>query len=32
LFDEGDESIPLELISSQTFTTGVLYLVYRPAR
>ncbi|MGW2219159.1 dihydrofolate reductase family protein [Nonomuraea sp. NPDC001684] len=31
LFDEGDSSIPLELVSSQTFTTGVLYLVYRPA-
>ncbi|MER6509681.1 dihydrofolate reductase family protein [Nonomuraea sp. NPDC001636] len=31
LFDEGDSPIPLELVSSQTFTTGVLYLVYRPA-
>ncbi|MER6579531.1 dihydrofolate reductase family protein [Nonomuraea sp. NPDC001023] len=31
LFEEGDSSIPLELVSSQTFTTGVLYLVYRPA-
>ncbi|MFI7461974.1 dihydrofolate reductase family protein [Nonomuraea sp. NPDC049646] len=31
LFDEGDRSIPLELVSSQTFTTGVLYLIYRPA-
>ncbi|MEU5863403.1 dihydrofolate reductase family protein [Nonomuraea sp. NPDC047529] len=31
LFDEGDTPIPLELVSSQTFTTGVLYLVYRPA-
>ncbi|MFF0866527.1 dihydrofolate reductase family protein [Nonomuraea sp. NPDC003560] len=31
LFDEGDSSIPLELVSSQTFATGVLYLVYRPA-
>jgi dihydrofolate reductase len=30
LFDEG-EPIPLRLISSQTFTTGVLYLVYGPA-
>ncbi|HEX7826137.1 MAG TPA: dihydrofolate reductase family protein, partial [Mycobacterium sp.] len=27
LFDEG-ESIPLKLLSSQAFTTGVLYLVY----
>lgn len=32
LFDEGDETIPLELIRSETFKTGVLYLVYRPAR
>ena len=31
LFDEGDETIPLELISSETFTTGVLNLVYAPA-
>jgi dihydrofolate reductase len=30
LFDEG-ESIPLKLLSSQTFDTGVLYLVYAPA-
>ncbi|HEU4947014.1 MAG TPA: dihydrofolate reductase family protein [Kribbella sp.] len=30
LFDEGD-SIPLELVSSTTFTTGVLHTVYRPA-
>jgi dihydrofolate reductase len=30
LFDEG-ESIPLKLLSSQTFETGVLYLVYVPA-
>ena len=30
LFDEG-EPIPLELISSETFETGVLNLVYRPA-
>jgi dihydrofolate reductase len=29
LFDEG-EAIPLELISSQTFSTGVLNLVYGP--
>ncbi|SEG95272.1 Dihydrofolate reductase [Nonomuraea solani] len=32
LFDEGDGSVPLELIKSETFTTGVLYLVYRPAK
>ena len=31
LFDEGDSSIPLNLISSQTFETGVLNLVYAPA-
>ena len=30
LFDEG-ESIPLRLLSSQTFETGVLYLVYARA-
>jgi dihydrofolate reductase len=30
LFDEG-ESIPLKLLSSQAFDTGVLYLVYAPA-
>ncbi|GGS65907.1 dihydrofolate reductase family protein [Nonomuraea spiralis] len=31
LFDEGDDTIPLELVRSQVFTTGVLYLVYKPA-
>jgi dihydrofolate reductase len=31
LFDEGDNPIPLELISSKTFETGVLDLVYAPA-
>jgi dihydrofolate reductase len=31
LFDEGESSIPLRLISSQTFETGVLNLVYAPA-
>jgi dihydrofolate reductase len=31
LFDEGDAPIPLRLISSDTFTTGVLNLVYGPA-
>jgi len=30
LFDEGDP-VPLELISSTTFSTGVLHTVYRPA-
>jgi dihydrofolate reductase len=32
LFDEGEPPIPLALISSQTFTTGVLNLVYAPAK
>ena len=31
LFDEGDASLPLKLISSETFQTGVLNLVYAPA-
>jgi dihydrofolate reductase len=31
LFDEGERPIPLTLISSQTFKTGVLNLVYGPA-
>jgi dihydrofolate reductase len=31
LFDEGDSPIPLTLISSETFKTGVLNLVYGPA-
>ena len=30
LFDDG-ESIPLKLLSSRAFETGVLYLVYAPA-
>ena len=30
LFDDGDYPIPLSLISSETFTTGVLNLVYEP--
>jgi dihydrofolate reductase len=30
LFDEGDASIPLTLLSSETFKTGVLYTVYAP--
>ncbi|MFE5120642.1 dihydrofolate reductase family protein [Streptomyces sp. NPDC056669] len=28
LFDEGDTTIPLKLLSSETFSTGVLHLVY----
>jgi len=31
LFDEGETPIPLTLISSETFKTGVLNLVYGPA-
>ncbi|MGP3980547.1 dihydrofolate reductase family protein [Streptomyces sp. KR80] len=31
LFDEGETTIPLRLISSETFQTGVLNLVYAPA-
>jgi dihydrofolate reductase len=31
LFDEGDTPIPLKLLSSQAFSTGVLSLVYGPA-
>ncbi|MYS86008.1 dihydrofolate reductase family protein [Embleya scabrispora] len=30
LFDEGETSIPLRLISSEAFRTGVLHLVYAP--
>jgi len=32
LFDEGEPPIPLTLISSDTFSTGVLNLVYGPAQ
>lgn len=31
LFDEGEDSLPLKLISAQTFETGVMNLVYGPA-
>jgi len=31
LFDEGEPPIALTLISSQTFRTGVLNLIYAPA-
>jgi dihydrofolate reductase len=31
LFDEGGQAIPLTLLSAETFTTGVLNLVYGPA-
>jgi dihydrofolate reductase len=32
LFDAETETRPLELADSKTFSTGVLYLTYRPAR
>jgi dihydrofolate reductase len=32
LFEEGEEQAKLELVDSKTFSTGVLYLTYRPAR
>ncbi len=31
LFEEADAPVPLKLISSETFETGVVYLVYAPA-
>jgi dihydrofolate reductase len=31
LFDEDESPVPLQLVSSQAFTTGVLYLIYAPA-
>jgi dihydrofolate reductase len=31
LFDDGESPIPLRLVSSQAFTTGVLNLIYAPA-
>jgi dihydrofolate reductase len=31
LFDEGERPIPLRLIGSEAFSTGVLHLVYGPA-
>ena len=30
LFDEGTESVPLKVLSSETFKTGVIYTVYGP--
>jgi len=32
LFEEGGERMALELVDSKTFSTGVVYLTYRPAR
>jgi dihydrofolate reductase len=31
LFEDGEQQTPLELVESRTFTTGVVYLTYRPA-
>jgi len=31
LFDEGEAPIPLKLLSSEAFETGVLNLIYAPA-
>jgi dihydrofolate reductase len=31
LFDEGGPTIPLRLLSSRSFDTGVVHLVYAPA-
>jgi dihydrofolate reductase len=31
LCDDGGEKVPLELIGSETFSTGVVHLTYRPA-
>jgi dihydrofolate reductase len=31
LFEEGGDQIALELVDSRTFSTGVVYLTYRPA-
>lgn len=31
LFDEGEAPVPLTLLSTRTFSTGVLDLVYAPA-
>jgi dihydrofolate reductase len=31
LFEDGGDRRPLELVDSRTFSTGVLYLTYRPA-
>ena len=30
LFEEDQSPLPLKLVSSQTFDTGVLYLIYAP--
>jgi dihydrofolate reductase len=32
LFEDGDDRLPLNLVDSKTFGTGVLYLTYRPSQ
>ena len=32
LFEDGSDQKPLELVTSKSFSTGVLYLTYRPQR
>jgi dihydrofolate reductase len=32
LFEEGGDRMALELVDSRTFSTGVVYLTYRPER
>jgi dihydrofolate reductase len=32
LFEDGSDQKPLQLVDSKTFSTGVLYLTYRPAQ
>jgi dihydrofolate reductase len=31
LFEDGEKQTPLELVDSKTFSTGVVYLTYKPA-
>ena len=31
LFGDGEKRTELELVESKTFTTGIVYLTYRPA-
>jgi dihydrofolate reductase len=31
LFEEGEKQTALELVDSETFSTGVVYLTYKPA-
>jgi hypothetical protein len=32
LFEEGVDQIALELVDSKSFSTGIVYLTYRPAQ